>query len=122
MPEIKAEIQNNRLSIFWTNSKDIDMTKYVEGIEEACSQLASDFVCLIFISKYKKLNQWEKSMLHNTERLLYAYGLSCVIYIDKKANNLNFSNGNSTQLKYAVKNARDIQDAERIIQGINCIN
>lgn len=120
MPEIKIDVQKNRLYLTLTAWKRADMPAYVRKIESACRKLDPGFTCLTVFRKKGKLSRKDNDLFFNTTGLISAYGASKVVIIYKdtgggKNSLAEIPRGYKTFIP--VQRALNKKQAENILDG-----
>ncbi len=117
MLDVQINSIKNRLYITMGDLKSADIAAYVNKIESACRSLALGFTCLTVLNKKGLIRQREKDLLFNTVDLIYAYGVSKIVYVRENNNNSGFFQRSlrDFQADFTVDNAKNIQEAEDIL-------
>ncbi len=117
MLDVQINSIKNRLYITMGDLKSADIATYVKKFESACRSLAPGFTCLTVLNKKGLIRQREKNLLFNTVDLIYAYGVSKIVYVRENNNNSGFFQQSlrDFQADFTVDNAKNIQEAEDIL-------
>jgi hypothetical protein len=91
-----------------------DITQYVNTIENACGDLASNFSCVAVLDKKGSVHQNDLDLLFNTVDLIYAYGAGRIVLVGKNNADTDLFQQNLFNLRacFMVENAKDVQEAE----------
>ena len=117
MHHIHINPMKNRMYIVLDEGNKNDITDFVNAIENACGNLAYSFSCVAVFDIKENIRQSDIDLLFNTVDLVYAYGAGRIVLVGKNSGNSNVLQQNLFNLKtwFTVENARDIQEAENML-------
>lgn len=117
MHDIHINPIKNRMYIILKDGNNIDIPAYVNAIENACKNLAYNFSCVAVLDKNEIVRQSDIDLLFSTVDLIYAYGAGKIILVKKDNDDSGFFQPDlfDFQAYLTVENARDIQEAENIL-------
>jgi hypothetical protein len=119
MHDVQINPIKNRLYITLKDCNYSDLTAYVNQIENACKYLVLGFTCLILLNRKGLLRQSDKDLLFNTADLVYSYGASKIVNVQKSNNSSGFLRRSliGFQTDFPLENAENIRQAEDILDG-----
>lgn len=126
MHDVRIDPLKNRLYITMGAWNYADNAAYINDIESACKDLVPGFTCLTVFKNNGIVRQSDRDLLFNTADLVYAYGAGKIVHVKKESDTLGFPQDGlmGFQTDFQVKNAKNIWEAEDILDGkstnLNC--
>jgi hypothetical protein len=119
MYDVQINPIKNRLYITLGDCNNADLTAYVDQLENACKYLVPGFTCLTVLDRKGILRQSDKDLLFNTADLVYSYGASKIVNVEKSNNSSGLLRRKliGLQTYFPIENANNIRQAEDMLDG-----
>ena len=117
MHKVETSHKKNLLVIHLNGFKGSKREVFVSEIEQASTNLALGFSCIIILSKYTVISDKE---LRDLENLLYAYGLKTMVYVGQRhCSTISKSTEASLDPAYiGIHRTNSIEEAEQVLSTL----